>query len=60
MKETNVIGGIIPGTEAWRNAMLNVINGSKNFVPNYIRNNQDVKKLLYLMKLDKRYERKPK
>ena len=46
--------------ETLSKAMINANKADKDFVPNLVRNNKDVKKLLYLMKLDEQYKRKPR
>lgn len=43
-----------------KQAMENANKADKNFVPNYIRSNPEVKRVLYLKKLDEQYKRKPK
>ena len=49
MKENKLqsgIKGITPGSQAWRTAMTNANRANDNYVPNYIRNNKDVKRLV--------------
>ena len=46
--------------ETLSKAMENANRADKEFVPNLVRNNKDVKKTLYLMKLDEQWKRKPK
>lgn len=59
MKETSISGHDI-NSEAYKIAMYNANRADKDFVPLLIRNNKDVRKTLYLMKLDEQYKRKPK
>ncbi len=58
-KETSISGHDINSGQ-FRIAMGNANKADKDFVPLLVRNNKDVKKLLYLMKLDEQYKRKPR
>lgn len=35
--ETNVIGGMVPGSEQWRKAMANANRADKDYVPSYMK-----------------------
>ena len=57
------ISGHDINSEAFRNAAENANRAyyqDNSTFPNYIRNDPAVKKLLYLMKLDEEYKRKPR
>ncbi len=56
-KQTSISGHDI-NSEAYRIAMINATRADKDFVPLYIKNNKDVKKTLYLIKLDEQWKRK--
>ncbi len=58
-KQVSISGHDI-NSEQFRIAMINANRADKDFIPNLVRNNKDVRKTLYLMKLDEQYKRKPK
>ena len=58
--KSDSISGHDINSEQFRIAMLNANRADKDFIPNLVRNNKDVRKTLYLMKLDEEYKRKAK